>query len=131
MTRIQDAEVVCPKCSTKQEAKIWQSINLSVDPEAKQKLFNGEVNRFECPKCGEIAYMDVPFMYHDMENEFVVQFFPPSVIQDKTFLKQFTPQGKLKMDMGIEGYFSEPHIVFSMQELVMYIIFRDKLAQHP
>ncbi len=41
-------ELECPKCGTRQNVFLYDSINVSIDPNLKEKLFKGEINVFQC-----------------------------------------------------------------------------------
>ncbi len=40
--------IKCPKCGADQEVIVWSSLNVDLDPELRARLFNGEINMFEC-----------------------------------------------------------------------------------
>lgn len=133
MTQMDSHKVNCPQCGHLQEAVAWRSLNVSLDPNLKEKLFNGEINVFVCQKCENKALINVSLLYHDMDRKYCVQYYPEEVIGDSEFLKSFTKDGKLKMDRlstmmgGIGQYMAEPHIVFDLNEMIRYIEFRDRL----
>ncbi len=35
-------ELVCPECDSEQEFTVYDSVNVSLNPDAKEKLINGE-----------------------------------------------------------------------------------------
>ena len=124
----------CPYCRNKQKIVIWQSINVTVNPELKNKLLAAEINQFTCEKCGKKTLLNVPLLYHDMEKKFCVQYYPPEMLNDYEFLQQFNLDGSFIM-MGISksitklsDYIIRPHIVFDMNEMVRYVAFREKIA---
>jgi hypothetical protein len=122
----------CPSCGNSQEATFWQTINVTVSPELKQFLMNGTINTFACEKCGEKAFINTPLMYHDMDQKFCVQYYPPEALDDAQFFRQFNPDGSLAMDKNSAAlashHLARPHIVFSMVEMLNYIVFRDGLV---
>ena len=126
-------EIKCPKCQTKVETMIWDSLNVAVDPKAKKDLLEGKINLFECSKCDYKELLPVSFLYHDMENDFCVQYYPFERIGDRDFFDEFTKDARLKIDFPVPehlkhaAYLKAPHIVFSLEELVRYVIFRDRL----
>lgn len=133
MTRLRSIELECPRCGERQNTPIYDSINVSLDPILKEKLFRGEINLFRCEKCEENFFLQIPFLYHDMEKNILVQFYPFKFVEDKTFLEQFSKEGEFSF--MVKGFlrrkkrriFPTPHIVFDMGELIRYIIFRDNL----
>lgn len=127
-------EIQCPKCGWKNETVIWRSVNRDINPEAKEELLAGRINLFHCADCGLKEYVSVALMYHDPENGFCVQFFPFGMVQDSSFFDQFTSDAHLDVvsdlpEEHVPEYFRNIHLVFSMDELVRYIYFRDRLAQ--
>jgi hypothetical protein len=75
-------------------------------------------------------------MYHDVENHYCVQYYPIGSIETPEFFKDFSGDGfligassskKLAPNslFASSDYIFKPHIVFDIQELVRYIIFRE------
>jgi Zn ribbon nucleic-acid-binding protein len=132
-------EAKCPACNEESQVSIWRSMNVTLDPDAKELLLAGNVNVFQCPKCGYESLLDVDFLYHDMEKRFCVQFYPYERLSDDGFLANFTADGTLPEQVTGEtgpvsipdkfAYMLHPHIVFEMGELVRYVAFRDRLAE--
>ena len=124
----------CPRCGSKSEVEIWDTINVQVDPEAKRALLEGEINVYRCDICRFDTGISIPLLYHDMQNRFCVKFLPFEKTPDARFFEQFTPNAQMKTNPAIPNdelpdYFRNIHFVFEMKELARYIIFRDKLAQ--
>jgi predicted RNA-binding Zn-ribbon protein involved in translation (DUF1610 family) len=125
-------EVECPQCGKKRETEIWRSINATVDPDVKQALLDGRVNVFHCPKCGFEAPIGIDLLYHDMDKQFWVRFYPFEWVVTGDLLKDFNPGGEWRSHFGIEAnvyVFRPPHVVFDMGELVRYVVFRDRLFE--
>jgi hypothetical protein len=142
MTRIQRIEISCPHCQQKQAAEIYQTLNITINSDKKQELFAGKINVLSCTKCKQQVTISTPFLYHDMERKIAVYYYPPNVINNSDFLKQFKPDGTMNTDLMRQttgripqeavdsAYLTEyPHIVFDMQELLTYVVFRDKLFE--
>ena len=135
MTRITTHEIECQACGSKQDTEIFESINVTVDPELKEKLFKGEINKFICEKCSHEAMVDISLLYNDMERKFSVQYYPYQWIFDESFLNGFTKQGEPewtrdeRVPKKIMGHLKWTHIVFSMDELIRYIMFRDRVSE--
>lgn len=113
---------------------------MTVDPERKEHLFRGEINLFRCPYCGLESHMPVPLLYHDMASAFLVQFYPPERLEDESFYEGFSPDGRIASGAGAapeEGPWEQLvppvaeriHLVFSMNELLRYVTFRDRLSE--
>jgi hypothetical protein len=133
MTQMESHKLNCPKCGRVQDAVVWTSLNVSLDPNLREQLFNGEINIFVCQECGNRALVNVGLLYHDMHREYCVWYYPVQAMEDPEFFKTFTKDGKLNIDglpiamEKIGHYFKEPHIVFDINEMIQYITFRDKL----
>ena len=132
-------ELECPKCGHEQTVVVWESLNADVSPEARESLFEGNINKFLCESCGAEAMISSALMYHDMKRRFVVQFFPFAAIDDAEFLERFQTDGTDRivtnalgfaqpegMGLALE-YMRNPHIVFDMGELVRYVLFRERV----
>ena len=68
--------IKCPTCNKKSKTKIYDSLNISLDPDEKAKLLNGELFQWECPHCHESFLLDFGFIYHDMEKRLMIYFRP-------------------------------------------------------
>lgn len=71
-----NSEIECPRCGSNKEVVVWSSINVQLNLEAKEELLEGKVNLFHCDICCCEQVIPVDLLYHDMEKEFCVQFFP-------------------------------------------------------
>jgi predicted nucleic-acid-binding Zn-ribbon protein len=137
MSRISEHEVVCPKCRNTQVTAVWISINVALNPELRDKLFDADINMFSCQKCGQRAFVNLPILYHDMNRQFCVQYYPPGFLDNEDFFEQFTKDGKLRLPDITAGllndpsreYIGKPHIVFGMGEMVLYVQFRERLFE--
>ena len=73
MAKIQTS---CPRCKSPLIADVEQLFDLNVDPQAKQRLLNGQVNNVNCPTCGYQGMLSTPIVYHDPEKELLLTFVP-------------------------------------------------------
>ena len=126
----------CPHCGNEQETMVYDSINVTVDPELKTKLLAAEINMFDCAKCGKKSFINTSLLYHDMSQQFCVQYFPAESLENPDFFNPFNADGSLS-DMDIpdaiaesSAYIAKPHIVFDISEMINYVIFRDGLARN-
>jgi hypothetical protein len=128
-------ELACPQCGNTQEVEVRDSLNVSIDPNLRNRLFNADINIFKCESCNHKAIISVPLLYHDMNRQYCVQYYPPEAIEDDNFLTQFTSDGKWNFRDIPEivnndlDYMGDPHIVFSLFEMMQYIKFRDRLYE--
>jgi RNA polymerase subunit RPABC4/transcription elongation factor Spt4 len=135
MSVTDSVEARCPACGAESQATVWRSINATLDPEAKTQLLAGIVNVFTCPKCRYESLLDIDLLYHDMEQGFCVQYYPYERLGDDGFLAGFGLDGRPRfsvpegMVLSEADYFTRPHIVFELGELVRYVAFRDRLHE--
>jgi hypothetical protein len=130
MSRLSNQELSCPKCGNSQEVTVWDSLNISLDSNLKDRLFSGEINVFRCNTCDCEAFINRPLLYHDKDREYCVQYYPPEILNDDNFYKIFTERGKFVVEGIPDGhYLLEPHLVFNVNEMLIYIEFRDKLFE--
>jgi hypothetical protein len=130
-------EVECPSCQARQDIVIWKSINVTRDPEIKEQLFTGKINYFACGSCDFEGFIAAPLVYDDMEKKICVNYVPVEYLEDEEYIREsFTPEGGIRLDLPKDTariadteYFRQAHIVFSMAELIRYVLFRDRLGQ--
>lgn len=72
MSRCVMVAVTCPKCAHAFEAPVWGSVNVTLDPELKEKVLSGELWLCVCPACGYSDRLDWGTLYHDQEQRFMV-----------------------------------------------------------
>ena len=128
-------ELTCPQCGNTQQVEVRDSINVTVDPNLRNRLFNADINIFACESCNRKAIINVPLLYHNMNRRYCVQYYPLESIEDDKFMAQFTTDGKWSFRDIPEivnndlNYMGDPHIVFSLFDMIQYIKFRDRLCE--
>jgi len=138
MTLERNESIECPSCHQSQGMVLWDSLNVTVTPSGKKELLEGRLNVFHCEKCGHQEAVDIPFVYHDMDLKFWISYFPVDSLKDYDFYLLFEGNGQQKLpaaqseiiDILGEGsaYMNMQHIVFDMDEVLRYVIFREVLA---
>lgn len=136
MTYVESETLTCPGCGKKAIARIHTTLNVTVDPELREALFNSQINQFQCPSCGSQATIVAPLMYHDMEREFAIQFYLEHFMDDEEFYARFDNDPLTRNDDlalistdKMPRYLYSPHIVFDIDELKRYIVFRERLFE--
>ncbi len=130
MTKIDSQTIKCPECGNSQDVVLCDSLNVDLNPDIREKLFSGEINVFKCNSCEFEAFINKPLLYHDMTRQYCVQYFPPELTEDDKFYANFNSAGKFDIPGIPDGnYLKEPHIVFNINEMIIYITFRDKLFE--
>lgn len=69
-------KVPCPKCQTENEVLLWEKVNVTMQPDLKEKLFLGTLNFLKCENCNHETRVDIPIIYHDMDKKFFIHFAP-------------------------------------------------------
>lgn len=135
MTMQRVIAIGCMNCNETQEAIVYDSINVSLDPQLKEKLFRGEINIFQCKNCKEKIFIPIPLLYNDMERHILVWYLPFGYLEDDEFLLQFSKEGEWNSTMNktlpkkLQKLYGKVHFVFDMEELLRYVIFRERLAE--
>lgn len=87
MTEKNKENVKCPYCGHEQEFETVENINLSLNPEFKDKIMNEEIFMFSCDECKKKAVIAFPCLINDMEKSFLIW-----------LLADYTPEQKQKLD---------------------------------
>jgi len=134
MTRCASYKIKCPLCSSKITVILYDTINATLSPKKRLELLKGNINVPECPVCKKTFRVGKPLLYHDMVRNFMVWYYPFESIKHRKFFDEFSADGHLDDNAGlaeeeIPEYAKNVHYVFSMDEMVRYILFREKLAK--
>ena len=62
----------CPRCGTRQPFTIWQTLNASIDPQARTDLLQGRLLEFVCNRCKEHTGVNYPLLYHEPDRQFMI-----------------------------------------------------------
>lgn len=73
MSRVVKQSIVCPECGGRSDIDMWESVNVTLDPEMSGAVRDGSVFNYECPKCGFKSLLVYPMLYHDMEKKLMIQ----------------------------------------------------------
>lgn len=77
----------CPHCGNAGFVDVYKSVNVSNDPELREKVFCSSLNILKCEKCANETIVNAPVLYHDMEHFFMIQY--DFTIQDRIIPKTF------------------------------------------
>lgn len=66
--------VKCPHCEKSQKFEMWRVINVSDNPEMKEKVKTKEVFKLTCSQCGNLVNADHQFLYEDPETRIVIHY---------------------------------------------------------
>ena len=134
MTRCDSHRIKCPLCGNKITVILYDSINATLSTKKREELLQGKINVVECPACKKIFKVSKSLLYHDMVINYMVWYYPFESIKHREFFDEFSVDGHLNDDTGLAKdelpeYAKNVHYVFSMNEMVRYILFREKLAK--
>ncbi len=117
------ARVTCPNCGTRFQVPVEQVLDTRVDPTVTERLLSGAVNIAQCPRCGYLAPLDLPLLYHDPEKEAALLYLPLS--SGKTEAERQRAAGKLTRQLmdrlppeERKGYLFKPETFVSMDTLI-------------
>lgn len=74
MSKCHRETITCPNCKTTGDYTCWDSINVDLDPENREKVKNGELFAYICPNCKRKYNIEYETLYHDMSNRFMIQY---------------------------------------------------------
>ena len=67
-----ESSVTCSGCGQKHAVTIYPSINVSANPELKEKVVNGDLFVTECPHCGHRDLLKYNMLYHDPDAKLII-----------------------------------------------------------
>ena len=76
MSQKRKHEIACPLCGREQPVELWDSITVDTDPELREELLQGRVNRVACVGCQKSFRVDKPLIYRDRDQDVFVHFDP-------------------------------------------------------
>lgn len=93
MTKITKYDLKCDNCGKSFKAKLYDSINVTLDPSLIKLIANGKFNVVECPKCHINFYVAKEFLFHDMNKKIMMWVKPKEM---NSFLGFLEKEGYLK-----------------------------------
>lgn len=72
MSEFHIEKIQCPKCHSYFDFKIWDSVNVDINGEQKEKILNGTFYDTECPFCHTKIHGIYSFLYHDMKHGYMI-----------------------------------------------------------
>ncbi|MEM7346843.1 MAG: CpXC domain-containing protein, partial [Chloroflexota bacterium] len=133
MATQQAVPVTCPTCRNQFSAPIFPLIN-GEDLPMKSAFLQGRVNMAQCPSCGWVGGLNVPFLYYDMSKEFAFVFVPNALQmgpgeQDKIVgnltntLVNSLPTEQRKF------YLLNPQLYLTLESLVKAVLEKDGITE--
>ena len=79
----------CPHCGHEQRVELYDSINVSQQPELKMALFENRLNRVLCGSCEASFRIDKPLLYHDSDRNILIHWMPDTAVSREEILDEF------------------------------------------
>jgi hypothetical protein len=89
--------IACSHCKTEQPFAMWESLNVTLHPELKDKLLANELTLFTCNHCGWSGQVVYPFLYHDMAEKLMIWFWPAEGEPDTKVLPEAMKDYRLRI----------------------------------
>ncbi len=125
MTKVSTVDLVCPECDLEQEFTVYDSVNVSLNSDYKERLINGKLTVFTCDGCGYHVEIVYPMLYHDMDKKLMIWMDP-----DNQFDLSGLENEQFLFDILDESY--QYRIVSTREEMVEKVyIFDDDLDDKP
>lgn len=125
MTKFHYEEVVCPNCLNEEKIAVWDIVNVSEDPDLKEKIYLKELQNFECQNCNHKYILDQAFLYIDPDKKLLFYYAPKyadllTQPESRTKLGTLKPEilDNLPLDFGfdLKGY--NLQIILHYNELI-------------
>jgi len=115
----------CARCGETNEVEIWDSINVTLDPEVKDRILDRSAFTTQCTKCGRTGELVYPCLYHDMDLKLMVWVVPGNdpAPDHKAEMDSMRPKFARLMRESEAGY--RLRAVRSWSELIEKIIIFD------
>ncbi|HHT23211.1 MAG TPA: hypothetical protein GXZ87_07875 [Bacteroidales bacterium] len=72
MSLYTEVQFKCFNCSEPIPFTIWQSVNVTLDPEQKSRVLDSSMFFAICPSCGNEHFFPIGFLYHDMDKQIML-----------------------------------------------------------
>ena len=109
----------CPECDTEIGFKPIEFVDVSTDPDYKEKIMTGQFFLVKCPECGAEIMIEYPVMYMDPEKKLNVYMAPD---HDGDLLNQLNSLDVPEADIDPEAIY---RLVNSPTELLEKILLAD------
>lgn len=119
MSQTQNYNIRCPKCHEEQNVQLYDSVNISSEPDLRQKLMQNELNAVKCATCGFRFVVDKPLLYNDANHGILIYWLPPGN-QSLDEAQQVFRESMHHMSGVLPDNVEAPrvHLVFHRSELI-------------
>lgn len=73
----------CPQCGATMEFYHYASINVTIEPDLRERVLDDTINSQTCSNCGSVTRFVGDLLYHDMSRLFMVKFMAKASEQEK------------------------------------------------
>lgn len=94
MSIIRKAEAACSRCGNKNEITVYRSINVSENPELKDKVKDGSLFLWKCPSCGQNNLAKYDTLYHDPAEKVMIWLLPDGIEISEAQMNSITLHAK-------------------------------------
>lgn len=82
MSIVSETTAKCSSCGTEKKVQVFGSINVAEDLGLKEKVKNGSLFAWQCPKCGSWNLLKYMTLYHDPESRLMVWLIPDGAMDE-------------------------------------------------
>ena len=106
MSKISIKPITCPKCKHNGELKMYESVNVSLDPKLRDEVLSGHIFEWVCPQCGETLSVRYDLLYHDMAKEFQIYYSPANCLSINKMINDMQTKypGMRKLCRTVESF---------------------------
>ncbi len=122
----QGSAIRCSNCGQPFNAHVYSYIDAQKDPQAKGLLVNQQINRFQCPNCGNVNVVLAPLLYYDAVKELLIACVPMELNFSKD--QQERVIGDLMKQLpkeGFKAYMFNPKRALTMNGLIEMVLGAD------
>lgn len=121
------AKTQCPACGNRFQTPLDQILDVRVDPEVKQRMLSGAVNVAQCPSCGWVGRLNVPFIYHDPAKEVALLYLPTEAGRNEAERQKAAGRLTRRLSNALppeerKGYLLNPETFITMDSLVRRVL---------
>ena len=123
MSFCQKQEIRC-SCGKKFEWNLWDSVNVTEDPDLKEMILDGQMNVVVCPSCGLLFYFEKFLLYHDEKKRYLFYVYEHDCENDRAELKKKAAgdyETVKKQSSGAVFTDYKIEVFFGLDELVRFL----------
>lgn len=113
-------KINCPNCNVENEVILWEKVNVTMNPDLKEQLFEETINNLQCG-CGYKGRVDIPLYYNDAKKKFFVYLvpdFPMGAKEEDELLRNLDGETLHILDPGYDNKMRVVYDYFLMLEKI-------------